>query len=73
MKNANEYQPEWVSEAEIAAWLGVTKTTLYRWRSQLGLAYTCINGKTVMYDRKQINEILNANSTYAMQGKKLAP
>jgi predicted site-specific integrase-resolvase len=59
------YKPEWIKEADACTWLGVNRNTLIRWRSTLGLAFTNINGKTVMYDRKQIEKILNENSTYA--------
>lgn len=65
-KEIEAIEPEWVSEEDVAKWLGVTSTTLYRWRSSLSLDYTNINGKTVMYDKKQINEILYNNSTYAV-------
>lgn len=72
MKDQQLYQPDWISEEDTAKWLGVVKTTLFRWRTSLGLAWTNINGKTVMYDRKQINAILNNNSTYKFQGIKLS-
>lgn len=70
-KSKAGYQPEWISEEDATKWLGVHKSTLHRWRQQLGLAFTAINGKTVMYDRRQINKILNENSTYKYQGQKL--
>ena len=65
-KEIEYIEPEWISEEDVAKWLGVTSTTLYRWRSSLSLHYTNINGKTVMYDRNQINEILYKNSTYSV-------
>lgn len=71
MKTQEQYEPDWISEADICQWLGITKTTLFRWRSSLGLAWTNINNRTVCYDRKQINRILNENSTYKIEGKKL--
>lgn len=71
MKVQEPYTPDWRSEEEIAAWLGVDKVTLYRWRSSLGIAWTNINNRTVMYDKKQLTELLNSNSTYAVIGDKL--
>lgn len=65
------YTPEWISEEDTAKWLGVTKNTLFKWRTSKGLAWTNINGKTVMYDRRQIETLLNENSTYKIEGKKL--
>jgi hypothetical protein len=36
-----------------------------------GSAWTTMGGgRTVMYDRRQIEQILNANSTYAITGEK---
>ncbi len=64
------YTPEWISAEDAAKWLGVDTVTLFRWRTSKGLAWTNINGRTVMYDRKQINSILNENSTYAVLGEK---
>jgi hypothetical protein len=61
------YKPEWINEEDAARWLGVHRNTLIKWRTSLGLAFTKINGKTVMYDKKQIETILNRNSTYAFQ------
>lgn len=66
-----EYIPDWRNETEICEWLGVDKSTLYRWRDKHRLAYTNINSRTVMYDKKQITELLNQNSTYKLEGKKL--
>lgn len=68
MKKGN-YTPEWISEQDCAKWLGVTTTALFLWRKSLGLNWTNINGKTIMYDKKQITELLNKNSTYAVTGK----
>lgn len=70
MDKKETYQPEWINEQDACSWLGVDKSTLYRWRAQHGLAYTNINGRTVCYDRKQITELLNKNSTYAITGNK---
>lgn len=71
MAQVQPYIPDWRNEDEIAEWLGVDTSTLYRWRTQHSLAYTNINGRTVMYDKKQITEMLNKNSTYKLQGKLL--
>jgi predicted site-specific integrase-resolvase len=65
------YKPEWIKEEDACAWLGVTRVTLIRWRTSQKLAYTNINGRTVMYDKRQINALLNNNSTYKFEGKKL--
>lgn len=64
------YKPEWENSEKIAEWLGVDPTTLYKWRTTYGLAWTHINNRTVCYDRKQITEILNKNSTYSVLGEK---
>lgn len=64
------HTPEWISEEETAKWLGVTKNTLFKWRSSKGLAWTNINGKTIMYDRRQIEAMLYDNSTYSVGQKK---
>jgi len=72
MSKTETYSPEWISEADACKWLGVDRTTLFKWRKEKGLAWTNINHRTVMYDKKQINEILNSNSTYKIEGKKLA-
>ncbi len=69
--NKDGYQPEWISAIEAARWLDVDMVTLFRWRQKLGLNWTNINGKTVMYDKRQINEILNQNSTYRFQNIRL--
>jgi hypothetical protein len=61
--------PQWISAKDTAKWLGVDEVTLFRWRSSKGLAWTNINGKTVMYDKKQIEKMLFENSTYAFQNK----
>lgn len=65
-----EYSPDWRNEDEIAQWLGVHTSTLYTWRTTKGLAWTSINNRTVCYDKKQITELLNKNSTYAITGDK---
>ena len=70
MANLQEYKPEWISAADAAKWLGVEENTLYKWRTTKGLAWTNIDGKTVCYDKKQINELLNANSTYSVLNEK---
>lgn len=72
MKQDELYEPDWRSEQEICEWLGVSSTTLFRWRSSLKLAWTNINNRTVCYDKNQIVKILNSNSTYKYEGKKLA-
>lgn len=73
MIETTEYQPDWRSAEDIAAWLGIEVNTLIKWRTTKGLAWTNLSGKTVMYDKKQITELLNKNSTYAVVGdKKLA-
>lgn len=64
------YKPEWISAKDVATWLGVHEITLFKWRTTYGLAWTNINNRTVMYDRKQINELLNKNSTYAVLNEK---
>jgi len=66
----SDYKPEWINSKDAAKWLGVDPTTLFKWRSSHGLAWTQINGRTVMYDKKQLNEILNKNSTYSVLGEK---
>lgn len=72
-KTTETYSPDWRSAEEIAGWLGVEVNTLIKWRSTKGLAWTNLNGKTVMYDRKQLMDMLNNNSSYAIIGdKKLA-
>lgn len=72
MSKATEtYSPEWISSEDAAKWLGVEVNTLILWRKTKGLAWTTMGGgKTVMYDRKQITELLNKNSTYAITGNK---
>lgn len=65
-----EYHPDWRSAQEIAEWLGVTVNTLFKWRTSKGLNWSNLEGKTVMYDKKQINELLNKNSTYAVLNEK---
>lgn len=70
-KVTENYTPDWISEEDAAKWLGVDKVTMFRYRTSLGLAYTHIKGKrSPMYDKKQINQILNSNSTYAVIGDK---
>lgn len=70
-KSTENYTPEWISEEDAAKWLGVDKVTLFRYRKTLDLAYSYMKGTRVpMYDKKQINEILNRNSTYAVIGHK---
>jgi hypothetical protein len=70
-KTTEKYTPEWISEEEALRWLGVDRITLFRYRKSLGLAFSYLNGtRTLMYDRKQINEILNSNSTYSVVGDK---
>lgn len=64
------YTPEWTSADDVANWLGVQVRTLKKWRASKGLAWTNLDGKTVMYDKKQIAEMLNKNSTYAVIGDK---
>lgn len=71
MAQVETYTPDWQNEDKIAEWLGVDTSTLFRWRTTKGLAYTNINGRAVCYDRKQITELLNKNSTYKLEGKKL--
>lgn len=70
MQEPSTYTPEWIKESDVCHWLGVDKSTLYRWRQQFGLAYSAINGRNIMYDKKQIIQILNTNSTYAYSGDK---
>lgn len=70
MIETTEYKPDWRSAAEIAEWLGVEVNTLILWRTTKGLAWTNLSGKTVMYDKKQITELLNKNSSYAVLGEK---
>jgi hypothetical protein len=67
-KTKPPYEPEWINEAEVEAWLGVTKMTLWRWRNAKGLAWTNVNGRSIMYDKKQIIRMLNAESTYRFMG-----
>lgn len=70
-KSTETYSPEWISAEDAARWLGVEVNTLILWRDTKGLAWTNMGGgKTPMYDRRQINEILNRNSTYAITGNK---
>ena len=62
--------PDWISAEDACKWLGVDYTTLFKWRTSKGLHWTNMGGgKTVMYDRNQIKEILNRNSTYAVVGE----
>lgn len=70
-QNDTTYQPEWIKEKDACEWLGVKRLTLIRWRTSHKLAFTNVNGRTVMYDKRQINELLNNNSTYKFEGKKL--
>lgn len=70
MKEQSTYQPEWISADAAANWLGVKKNTLFKWRTSKQLAWTTF-GRTPMYDKKQLNKILNEGSTYKMQGLKL--
>lgn len=72
MKDSQPYEPDWISEADAMQWIGVSKVTLFRWRTTLGLHWTNLNGKNPMYDRRQLKEILNKNSTYAFSGQKLS-
>lgn len=69
-KNTETYTPDWISAEDAAKWLGVDIVTLWRWRSKYNLAYTKVGKRTLMYDRRQINQILNSNSTYAVIGDK---
>lgn len=69
MPEVLEYQPQWISEEDTAKWLGVTKNTLFKWRTSKGLAWTNLGGKTPMYDRKQIEQLLFDNSTYSVGQK----
>lgn len=61
--------PEWITEKEACEWLRVNKSTLYRWRTEKGLAWTSINNRHIMYDRKQIEKMLYENSTYQFAGQ----
>lgn len=70
MKNQEKYAPQWISAEDAARWLGVEVNTLIKWRSTKGLAWTSLGGRTIMYDRKQIESMLNENSTYAVTGEK---
>lgn len=70
MAQVQEYKPDWQNEDTIAEWLGVDTSTLFRWRTKHKLAYTNINGRVVCYDRRQITDLLNKNSTYAISGDK---
>lgn len=71
MKIDQSYQPHWISAKEAAEWLDIKPKTLILWRQTKGLAWTTMGGgRTVMYDRRQIEQILNANSTYAITGEK---
>lgn len=71
MKIDQSYQPDWRSAAEIAEWLDIKPNTLILWRQTKGLAWTTMGGgRTIMYDKRQIEEILNQNSTYAITGEK---
>lgn len=66
-KNSETRRPDWISAEDACKWLGVDYTTLFKWRTSKGLHWTTMGGgKTVMYDRNQINEILYNNSTYAV-------
>ena len=65
MKQESIYSPEWISAQDAAAWLGIEENSLYRWRAKFGLHWSNISGKTIMYDKKQLNQLLNENSTYA--------
>lgn len=69
MDKKQEYQPEWINAEDAAKWLGIKVNTLIGWRSSMGLAWTKLGDK-VLYDRKQITEKLNENSTYAIIGDK---
>jgi len=61
------YKPDWISAKDAAEWLGVSQSSLFRWRKKLGLSFSYMGfGRTLMYDKKQINEILNQNSTYSV-------
>jgi phage antirepressor YoqD-like protein len=68
MKVQEQYQPEWINVDEACKWLGVDRSTLFRWRTEKGLAWTNINKRAIMYDKKQIEKMLFENSTYAFQG-----
>ena len=71
-KNKEPYVPEWISAKDAAAWLGIEENTLFKWRTKLNLNWTNINGKTIMYDKKEIHQLLNQNSTYAVLQTNLA-
>lgn len=57
----NDPGPEWIPVAEVCRWLRVDRATLYRWRTSKGLAWTNINNRHVMYDKKQIQRLLYEN------------
>jgi hypothetical protein len=69
MKVENKYTPEWINVDEACKWLGVDRSTLFRWRTEKGLAWTNINNRAVMYDRKQLEKMLFENSTYSVEQK----
>lgn len=68
MKHKEQYQPVWASEHDVCQWLGITKQSLVHCRIQYDLAFTTFGGLAVMYDIRQINGILNENSSYQASG-----
>ncbi len=62
------YFPEWINEKDAAEWLNVHRNTLNKWRIEKGLHFTHINKRHIMYDKKQLIQILNENSTYKAAG-----
>lgn len=71
MQNGKPYQPDWITEKDVRDWLKISRTTLWKWKKEGRVAYTKVAGGKTMYDRKQINEMLNENSTYKYLGLKL--
>ena len=69
MDPKKEYQPEWINVDEACKWLGVDRSTLFRWRTEKGLAWTNINKRAIMYDKRQIEKMLFENSTYSVEQK----
>lgn len=69
MKVQEQYQPEWINVDEACKWLGVDRSTLFRWRTEKRLAWTNINKRAIMYDKKQLEKMLFENSTYSVDQK----
>lgn len=60
-------KPEWISETEAAAMLGLTPATFRRYVKDanrcMGINYTSVNGRHFQYNKPDIEAYLIRNST----------